>query len=84
MLHEIGVHHELESLVGKRGMTEINRHIARLIDEKHPIVIEAMNDAMLYSGIDNISKEGVAYTVERATLARLIESRPDLPLASTR
>ena len=39
-----------------------------------------MNDAMLYSGIDNISKEGVAYTVERATLARLIESRPDLPL----
>lgn len=70
ILHEVGYHEGMEGLVGAKGVAEINRQIARMYAENHPLVREAVDFALQASAIDNLNLEAGAYVAERAQRAR--------------
>lgn len=72
VLHEIGVHHGMESLLGTSGYKEVLRQVDRMVGEDHPALVEARAFAERYSNSpDHVPEE---------TLAYLIETHADLPL----
>ena len=75
ILHEIGVHHGMEAMVGKRGFREIMRQIDRMVDADHPALVEARALAERYSARDE--------HIPEETLAYLIETHADLPLVTS-
>mgnify|MGYP002621959286 FL=1 len=74
ILHEIGVHHGMPKMLGKRGFAEVQRQVARMADEGHPAVEEARYWAERYSAHDG--------QVPEETVAYLIENHADLPLVT--
>lgn len=70
LLHEVGVHDGFEAFLGPKGVAEVNRHIARMVAEGHPLAMEAMQHALATSSIDKLNAEAGAYLVERAQEAR--------------
>lgn len=74
ILHEIGVHHGMEDLVGKRGMNALFRQLDLMYADKHPEVVRARDMAERYAARpDDVPEE---------TLAYLIENNADLPIVT--
>lgn len=72
ILHEIGVHHGMEDMLGKRGWNEVLRQLEGMVESDHPDVVAARRDAERFAGN--------SADIEEETLAYLIESQADLPL----
>jgi GNAT superfamily N-acetyltransferase/DNA-binding CsgD family transcriptional regulator len=75
ILHEVGVHHGFEAMVGKRGFKEVLRQIERMIDADHPALVQARAFAERYSARDE--------HIPEETLAYLIETQADMPLVNS-
>lgn len=74
ILHEIGVHHGMESMLGKRGMNALLRQIDLMAADHHPEVMKARKRA--------IEDANFKEDVPEETLAYLIENNADLPLVT--
>lgn len=74
VLHEVGVHHGMEDMIGKRGMNAVFAQISRMADESHPMAVAAKHYAETYSSPKNAPEEAFAYMVEFA---------PDLPVVQS-
>lgn len=71
ILHEIGVHHGMASMLGKRGWGEMLAQVDRMLADKHPAIAEARALAEAGSVKENVREETIAY---------LVEAHADLPL----
>lgn len=75
ILHEIGVHHGFEAMLGKRGFKEVLRQIEGMVETDHPDLVEARDHAERYAAHED--------HVPEETLAYLIEFKADLPLVQS-
>jgi len=75
ILHEIGVHHGFEQMIGKRGFKEVLRQIDRMVEEDHPLLTLPRSLAERYSARES--------HIPEETLAYLIETQADLPLVNS-
>lgn len=75
LLHEIGVHHGMPEMLGKRGFNAVMRAVDRLVEEGQPDAVAARDAAEMYAGRDDLIPE--------ETVAYLIEYAPDLPLTQS-
>jgi len=75
ILHEIGVHHGMEQMLGKGGMRELLRQIEAMLGADHPDIVTARALAERFAGKPE--------DVPEETLAYLIENHADLPIGSS-
>ncbi|MGE0830699.1 MAG: hypothetical protein AB7O04_15285, partial [Hyphomonadaceae bacterium] len=75
VLHEIGVHHGLQDMLGKRGMNALYRQVDRLLAEGHPDIEVARYYAERFAAHpDHIPEETLAYLVENLADSPIVQS----------
>ncbi len=79
VLHEIGVHHGMETMLGSRGWKDVLRQVERMAKDNHPAFapLRRQADEIIAAGL--MRKENA----HEEMLASLIEAKADLPIVSS-
>ncbi|HVK81882.1 MAG TPA: hypothetical protein VM915_14865, partial [Verrucomicrobiae bacterium] len=76
ILHELGVHHGMEEMLGARGKRELLRQVRAMADAGHPDV----ERALAFAKADNPGRPEIH---DEEALAYLVEMQADLPIVQS-